>query len=323
MNFKALAAVLVSLFITTSTLEYLQAQTRPMPPLNPASQQECNEFTRAYKIYLDALHLRYQTCSRANEKMPVTNWLPAFRCSDVQHRVIVNVPPACVPFSNDWDCAVNDFARLNNQCSSTARQNEFDNAQKKANDLDDALRKAMLDSGAGLPGAARNSVTQLAKWWAEQPNDATVSAMLKAMQTTGYARLANSVGTIFDSTKDPVSHAEQLALLFNRNGNLISREMTRVAIQNVARTGREAVDALDTELARFDSDVNNEIERARGSRAPEWKCFPNYNSCTAYCREANRLSTNGSWCSGICSEGGTGNRPTPREFGRQNCYVPQ
>jgi hypothetical protein len=62
---------------------------------------------------------------------------------------------------------------------------------------------------------------------------------------------------------------------------------------------------------------------APNREASAWRCFPDYNSCTAYCRQVTGASGNSGWCGGICSETGTGNRPKPREFGNQSCYHPQ
>lgn len=66
--------------------------------------------------------------------------------------------------------------------------------------------------------------------------------------------------------------------------------------------------------------TSTSVERSGRQADAGWQCFPDYNSCTSYCRRSLGVEGNAGWCGGICSETGTGRIPKPAEFGDQRCY---
>lgn len=338
MGSRTLIQTFVGVSLTASTAAYVHAQIQPVLPSNPVSERECADFKKSSKAYLAALRDQYHRCSRANFNVPVSQWRPSFGCSFQKTRQNVNVPPACIPAANAWDCATSEIGRMINQCLDLARQHQYITAKDEADKLNQSLRKALLDTEAGMPNVAQGATKRLARWWSEQTNNATVSSLLKAAEVAGYGRLANGISSIFDATNDSVTRAEQLALLFNTNGDMISRDMTAMAVRDVAQTGREAVNMLIGDLSDFGREIDfavseakareaeakaSETAEAKGKQASKWQCFPDYASCTSYCRQVTGASGNSGWCGGICSEGGdAGSLPKPREFGNQRCFHP-
>jgi hypothetical protein len=311
------------------------AQFAPSIPSNPKDNAECNAFVAASKRYLDQLHEIFSSCSRAYNHMSVTTWQPGFSCSN--H---VKVPVPCVPSSNAWTCAIKDFGAQQKQCFDAARRAEDAAGEKRKNDLDAELKKALLDTTDGNDKVGADMAGRLAKWWSDRYGDGTFGALSKSLKIAGYANAAQSLRlALGDSSLDPAQRALNVAGALNQTGNLISREMTRDAINGTASAGRSAISALDAELSRFGLDVSMaaqasdaesrrkesqpepepELER-RPREQPEWVCFPEYDQCVSYCQQRTGGTSTSGWCGGICSDNGTRNRPKPSEFGDSLCY---
>jgi hypothetical protein len=262
---RAASGLFAAAWIYLGSAGNLHAQTAPTLPVNPVSEHQCEDFRKAYSAYLDALHERYLQCYRGNTSVPVSQWVRGWLCTKVN----VNVPPACVKSSSDGDCAVNEFGSLINRCMETAYLNQNLKAKRASELLNDSLNKALADTTAGLGPAGKFAVRRLAGWWAKKYGSADFGPLTKAAEVAGYARMVTRMNAIFSLTTDPATRTELLAELFNRSGNLISHEMTTVAIRGVAETEREAVNVLIASLSEFRSDVDSEIaDLGRKSTAP-------------------------------------------------------
>lgn len=309
------------------------AQFRPGTPLIPSTVAECNTFIEAFKKYIDQLHEQYLFCSRTYNYTPVRTWVPGFRCSTQ-----VKVPASCVSASNAWDCAIRDFAAEQKQCMAAAHAAEERAAKKRQDELDAELRKALGDTAEGDTKLGAHMTSRLAKWWANRYGSADLQALFKSLEISGYAKAAKDLReALSEGTLDPVQRAVKIDGILNRNGNLISREMTMLAVRGTAAAGRDAIAALDAELSRFGSEAAAAAKASDGESRrsepepepepeptpkppPEWICFPEYDQCISYCQQQTGSQSRSGWCGGICSDNGTGNRPKPSQFGDALCY---
>jgi hypothetical protein len=110
----------------------------------------------------------------------------------------------------------------------------------------------MKDIADGAPKVGADIAAKLAKWWTDRSGTAELQALMKSLEIAGYPKAANDLRTVFGTgPADPVERAAALSDLLNRNGNLISLEMTELAVRGVAATGQDSIAALDAELSRF------------------------------------------------------------------------
>jgi hypothetical protein len=130
--------------------------------------------------------------------------------------------------------------------------------------------------------------------------------------------------------------------------NAARESAARVERENVLNDEREAIQKRKTEIdqenkrleedrRRLNDDLAIQEQRKARIRAQleaeqknkqsaigqsaDWKCFSDYVSCTAYCRQVNGLATNGPWCGGICSDNAA--RERRLEINGTNCYFPR
>lgn len=243
-------------FLVATTLSFFISSTmaigQPQLPSNPQSPQECEVFRSEYKAFLDQLGERYRTCQRANNRLPVAEWRPAFSCSG--H---ASVPPPCVTVSNEWSCANRDFGPLINRCAASVR----DHHSRRVTEMEQSLRITRQQPGA--TDVAGEDARRLARWWGQNTNNATVGALVGAVaKVEGYASTANQIREIFNRNSDPAKRTEELAVLFSGLQKPFAHELTVAAIRGVAATGRQAIERLTQDIAKFRSEVDSARTRA-------------------------------------------------------------
>jgi hypothetical protein len=251
------------------------------------------------------------------------------------------LPASCVSASNAWDCAIQDFKSEQKQCLASVRAAEESAEKKRRDDLDAELKKALKDTADGDAKLGVDMTGRLAKWWADRYGTPDLQTLFKSLEITGYAKAAKDLRAAFgEGPLDPAERAGKIAGALNRSGNLISREMTALALNGTVIVGRDAIAALDAELSRFgsetaaaakasdaesrriepDAEPSPEPQHASPEPPPEWVCFPEYEQCVSYCQQHTGARSTSGWCGGICSDNGTRNRPKPSEFGDSLCY---
>jgi hypothetical protein len=106
---------------------------------------------------------------------------------------------------------------------------------------------------------------------------------------------------------------------------------SKIETQTTKSRDAEIVNRAERERFEGMAREGDESSRRTSSSAPRspasqqqadsgWKCFPDYSSCTSYCRQQTGNAGNAGWCGGICAENGTGRMPKPTEYGSQRCF---
>lgn len=237
------------------------AASQPMPPTNPQSAQECNEFNRRYKAYLDGLQDAYRACNHAHQSESTATWRPGYRCT---RNVVVNVPAACVEPSNVWDCAGDQYGALLKQCSDAVRGKQ----REAARELDTSfgrvkneIRKGATDTVAGRVGDY--AAKQLAAWWVDNSGYGHRRELLEVVERwNNRVELARSIGAILDSSNPKEERIASLALLFNKHGNELSQTLTESAIKGVNAAHAASLQELDKAFTKFSTERS-----AHGTRA--------------------------------------------------------